>query len=304
MEEKNNPLFEGYFFIYRFMNKYYVYAYLDPKKSGEFIYGSYKFDNEPFYIGKGCGSRYLRHLKCNEHNHIKNNKINKIKSSGDSPIIIKILEKLIGRKCNKTGPLTNYHIGGQVSTKYLHKDDYKKKLMKPVTKYDLDGNKLEEYSSVGESGIKNNTHTQTISMICNGGIKIFKNKFIFKYSDQLFVERVRNKKEYPILKIDQYGGIEEYRSIKEASDKTGSTESKINGVCIGNRFTTNGYFFRYISHPKLESFNLKIDSNFGKYLNLTDKKLNYNGIEYFGILNLINSTRKIINNIFHKVEIL
>ena len=38
-------------------NKFYIYVYLDPRIVGEFIYGDYKFDYQPFYVGKGVGDR-------------------------------------------------------------------------------------------------------------------------------------------------------------------------------------------------------------------------------------------------------
>lgn len=73
------------------MNHNYVYIYLDPRKTGNFIYDDLKFDNEPFYVGKGSGRRYtshLRRLNCKQ-NTFKTNKIKKIIKEGLTPIIIK-----------------------------------------------------------------------------------------------------------------------------------------------------------------------------------------------------------------------
>lgn len=113
-------------------NKFYVYAYLDPRKPGKYVYGEYSFDFEPFYIGKGFNNRMNMHMfesvqkiGCNNH---KINKIKKIiKEFGDNPIIIKLKENLfeeesfvfeidyikaIGRIDLKNGPLTNMTEGG------------------------------------------------------------------------------------------------------------------------------------------------------------------------------------------------
>ena len=108
--------------------EFYVYIYLDPRKPGIYEYGDYKFDYEPFYVGKGKGSRMYEHLYRNDkHNSHKTNKIKSILGEGIEPIILKVKEslceidayeleidliKLIGRKCTKEGILTNISEGG------------------------------------------------------------------------------------------------------------------------------------------------------------------------------------------------
>ncbi len=62
---------------------YYVYAYFDPFKKGEYNYEEFKFDYEPFYIGKGKGNRLNIHLNENEKCSNKH-KYYKIKLSGDN----------------------------------------------------------------------------------------------------------------------------------------------------------------------------------------------------------------------------
>jgi len=119
---------------------FYLYAYLDPRKRGEYVYGNYKFDYEPFYIGKGGGDlfRDKRHLESayqnSDGNRLKVNKIKKIISLGyklDDGFIIRFeigltedesmkLESemihLIGRKDLNLGPLTNLTDGGEGSS--------------------------------------------------------------------------------------------------------------------------------------------------------------------------------------------
>ena len=59
-------------------NIFYVYVYLDPRKPGDYIYGEYHFDYEPFYVGKGRYNRLYIHLKKNIYNPHFHNKIKKI----------------------------------------------------------------------------------------------------------------------------------------------------------------------------------------------------------------------------------
>ena len=105
-------------------NIFYVYAYLDPRKPGPYKYGDNEFSHEPFYIGKGHGSRCTRTTK---RSVWVGNKLGKFKRNGLKVIIIKIAENLceedaykleiktikhLGR-CNlETGPLVNLTDGG------------------------------------------------------------------------------------------------------------------------------------------------------------------------------------------------
>jgi hypothetical protein len=107
------------------MDNYYIYIYLDPRKYGYYKYGEYKFDYEPFYVGKGKNDRCK--IYYNRNKYFKN-KINKIIRCGLKPIIFKLYENLnenksfefekklikeIGRIDLKTGSLINMTDGGE-----------------------------------------------------------------------------------------------------------------------------------------------------------------------------------------------
>lgn len=130
------------FYIYNknyFM--WYNYIYLDPNKPGDFIYDEIELKYEPFYVGKGMGTRYYGHLndktKINEHKINKINKILKLISKEDykknfififnyseneKDVLLKekdLIEK-IGTVVNvpnvsKRGPLLNLMEGGGIN---------------------------------------------------------------------------------------------------------------------------------------------------------------------------------------------
>lgn len=106
-------------------NIFYNYVYLDPRKPGDYNYGTYHFDYEPFYVGKGSKGRYHSSYK---RNRFCNNKIKKIEKSGlkiiynftyknitETDSYNKEIEliKIIGRKDLGLGPLTNLSDGGK-----------------------------------------------------------------------------------------------------------------------------------------------------------------------------------------------
>jgi len=120
-------------------NEFYIYIYLDPRKPGKYKYGSYEFDYEPFYVGKGHGRRLNR---ISGRSKYFKNKMNKIKESGLEPIIIKIRENLdekesfvleselinlIGRKDLDKGHLINFTDGGEGISGCIRNEETRKK---------------------------------------------------------------------------------------------------------------------------------------------------------------------------------
>jgi hypothetical protein len=106
-----------------------VYLLLDPRKPGDFKFGRWKFNHEPFYVGKGKGNRAFSHTRQfdldRQPNRHKKAKIRRIVEAGLEPIVqIKRRELLeaeafelearlvhdIGH--GKLGPLTNMMVGG------------------------------------------------------------------------------------------------------------------------------------------------------------------------------------------------
>lgn len=155
--------------------KYYVYAYLDPRKCCNYVYGDYKFEYEPFYIGKGTDNRYLKHLnetKADTSNISKFRVISKILAVDLVPIIVKIksnlaeneayfleteLIKLIGRKCDKTGCLTNIVIDAKPPSNYKQ---LTKKTINKIIKLYNDGQYLKHIGN--ELGLNENKVKRTL----------------------------------------------------------------------------------------------------------------------------------------------
>lgn len=108
--------------------KFYNYIYLDPRKPGKYSYDGLSFSllYEPFYVGKGTGSRKFAHLniKALSKNSYKNNKIKKISNMREFILQInsnlgnqevKEIEMFLILKIGRYdlgGPLTNKTDGG------------------------------------------------------------------------------------------------------------------------------------------------------------------------------------------------
>ena len=137
-------------------NLFYVYVYLDPRKSGTYKYGNLIFKYEPFYIGKGYNDRIYKHVNYaktliknnNKINSPTLNKIKKILINDKYPVIYKLYDNIfetsafrleiylinkIGRSDLKLGPLTNLTYDGEGSSGHKLSTETKMKISKSLT---------------------------------------------------------------------------------------------------------------------------------------------------------------------------
>jgi len=136
------------------MNEHYVYIYLNPLKKGNYSYGKFNFDYEPFYVGMGKKNRINRHIyeakgKYGKFNKLKVNIILKILKNKQEPIRFKLYEnvsiysakrlekyliKLIGRRDLQLGTLSNHTNGGDETYFYgkKHKNESINKIKQTI----------------------------------------------------------------------------------------------------------------------------------------------------------------------------
>jgi hypothetical protein len=242
------------------MHNYYVYAFLDSSKPGNYEYSQdLVFNHQPFYIGMGINNRINESLKYDKTNKIKTAIIERILNSNMKVIPMKIKEHLslkdaydyeiysiekIGRIILKTGPLSNIIDGG---------DTYRDNV-RSVLQYDIKGNFIKEYRSVSEAIAE--TGVINISYCCSGKRNLA-GKFIWRYKiDNTysltiptdFLEKMTHFGNYetPVIQFDMNCNfINRYKSIKEASEITGCSSPRIVDVCKGNRTHTRKFIWKY-----------------------------------------------------------
>lgn len=170
-------------------NEYYVYAYLNPLKKGNFKYDYLTFDYEPFYIGKGKGCRKNAHLYKHslKQKNSKNDIINYLLGKNLKPIIILLqkdlegkkayeLEKkivtLIGRKDLNNGPLTNLIDGGAGGCNYKYSNEARRKHQIKIEERKIKISKDTLY----DLAITKKTHLNTIANMYNCSLGTIRNK--------------------------------------------------------------------------------------------------------------------------------
>ena len=251
------------------INKYYVYVYLDPRKSGKYVYEDLSFNYEPFYIGKGSNKQMYSHLKenvKNTNNLYKYNKIQKIiKETANNPIVVLVknniseteafeLEKhyinLIGRSVKKEGPLTNIIEGGSAPPKF-----YDLPLQKQEEIRQKFSNKKYSKETI-EKRVKKATGKKRTKEFCENLSKnrmgdknpMFGNKQSKKSRKKKSNALINNKfTSKPVIQLDLDGKfIKEWPSTSEAGRQLGvGVKNHIYLVCNGKRKTAYGFKWKY-----------------------------------------------------------
>lgn len=270
------------------MKKYYVYAFLDKSKPGEFNYGDLKFEFEPFYIGKGTGDRITTSLLDRE-SPFKVNKIQKIKRMGGEIIKLKLFENLenfealkkeieiinkIGRRDLGMGPLVNQTDGGDGRLTSPHSDETKRKISKtkksqkiiaysvnPMT--DEQRDHLRKINQGENNPFYGRNHTEKVKEEHSLRVSGTNHPMFGKKHDEETIKKIkenRNKnvdqvkineisKEFnskSVLQFDLDGQfMQEFPSIKEASLKTGCSESIIGKCCRGVIKKPRKFIFKF-----------------------------------------------------------
>jgi hypothetical protein len=229
------------------LHEYYVYIYLDPRRSGKYKYGDLEFDFLPFYVGKGMRNRYKQHLfeKRLQKNSHKNNILKKILKNGFDPLDFVLIYKdelteeealtiekeiiaKIGCTFLESGPLVNKTTGGESPTT-CHKGLTYEEIYGEEKAKILKKNRSERFS-----GEKNPMY---------GKEGTFKGKTFSEESKRKLSEA--NSK--PILQFSTRGDfIKEFRSAREAEKETGIKYSLIKN-CSSTNYkkakTAGGFVF-------------------------------------------------------------
>ena len=263
--------------------RYYIYVFLDDTKPGEYIYSNFKFEYEPFYVGKGTEDRIINSYY--DKQTFKSNKIKSIKNRGGKIIRLKLFEnltnisaleiekeiiKIIGRRDLNKGPLTNLTDGGDGRLTSPHSEETKLKISKTKKSQNLHNAHTKETKDIlreinkGENNpMFGKTHTEKVKEDHSLRVSGMKHPMFCKKHDSETIQKIKDKRnaavnqdevskksaEFNSKKVLQFTldgeFIKEFNSIKEAAQELQLTESSIGRRCRGLVKTPRKFIFRF-----------------------------------------------------------
>nr|QBK86138.1 MAG: HNH endonuclease [Marseillevirus LCMAC101] len=117
---------------------------------------------------------------------------------------------------------------------------------KAIKQYDLEGNLIGEYRSIGQASRQTECSASTISRMCLGNSENLK-EYVFKYTNEDVLNRLATKCPNKVDLIDENGNvIETYESVRMAAfDLEISHISIYKNLCGNTKKTRDGHCFRY-----------------------------------------------------------
>lgn len=224
-------------------NVYYVYFILDPRTS------------QPFYVGKGNGSRMMYHETATRGDYKDANKphhdrIREILQEGLSPVYLKVVDavdettalnrereiiELYGRECISTGILLNISAGGNASGGRRDKI---------VCQHDLDGNPIAEFITAKEASAETGANASYISQVCQGK-RISAGGFLWAYKGNSPRPNVRERQRAVEQFTKEGVSLGTFASLRLAEDATGVPLRNISDCCRRPGSSAGGFKWRY-----------------------------------------------------------
>ena len=137
-------------------------------------------------------------------------------------------------------------------------DTKKLKRQRAVIQYDLNGNKVKEYSSITAAAQEAEVSRAQIVRVCSSQADKTGGGYIWKYANdktpvEALVKEVKlactlakHAKSKKVIQYELNGAkLNEYTSVGEASKKTGAKYSSIASACRGESKTAHGFIWRY-----------------------------------------------------------
>lgn len=146
-------------------------------------------------------------------------------------------ERILIRILKSNDKMYGYNISGGG-------DGGNKKEIKAINQYDIDGNFVREYESASEAAKTLGFDRTHITRVCKHGGTT--HGYMFSYKDVCITQPFKRKNQKPVIQMTLDGRfINEYLSLKEASNKTNIGKDNIHKCIKGKNRYAGGYIWLY-----------------------------------------------------------